>query len=238
MSETEDLIEITKELGNAHQEKKNGEKELAKRRTQFFDAATADIDENSLATKTVDAPTLDIKSNFSPEDWVRIYHPGWEILYLKTHGTFPDDDKIVLREDPTLKKYVFVNPEDGQVYQRNAIEGAPSLDDESLGEDHPEILERITKPVPMDSAAEHFLTVFANDFLVSSSSMSVRNIVYDWIEIQMENENWPRVVIPQEEWPQEDLAIISDYLIPGPISLRLESPRKAKPEEIDGTDDD
>lgn len=218
----EKLIEVTKEVGKFHAEKKTGTKGLEEKRTEFFDTATEAIDENSLATQIVDAPTSDENT----DTWVGIYYPGWKIIGEDEHGS-----KLILREDPAFKKYVFINPEDGQVYQRNVIEGDPYLDNERLEEDHPEIMARILEPTPPDPAASLLIKQISKDLLGDP------RVGEEWLEYWMNFEEWPKQ-INLDDASAEDLAIIEDYMIPGKPSLRLEQPRKAKPEEIDGTDDD
>lgn len=222
MIDIEILTNLTKELGRYHAEKKTGTDGLKEKRDEFFEKATEDVDENALATKTVESPE---KSKVDPDEWVKTYYPGWEILKADL-----GDNKIILREDPKLKKYVFVNSEDNQVYTRNAIEGDHYLDNERLEEDHPEIMARILAPSPPDPVASLLIKQMAKDLLGDPK------VGEEWLEYWMNFEEWPKQ-INLEDANEDDLAIIADYMIPGAISLRMEV-REAKPEEIDGTDND
>lgn len=195
------LNEITSNLGINHQVQKEAQKELKKSRDEFFETATATLAKSSLATKTISIP-----EGQDSIEWVRKWYPGWRITGIN----FPDQNQILIDEDPSLMKFVWANKEDGYFYQRTVSQASPSLDDEALEKEEPEVWKRNSKPDPV---AEYW----ANYFLGLGSIF---------------HKDLPQVIKPQEEWLTEDLDVISRYIIPGPISVTLQAPRKAKAGEL------
>jgi len=178
-----DLNQITKRLGNAHKQKTVAEKELKESRNLFFDAIYDEIlDTETLAQQTIEIP------NYVDDvvDYIKQFYPGW---YLIEH--FAKEDKTALiEEDPSFKKFVYVNQEDENLYKRNVSQAGPSLDDERLKEEDPKLWKRIT------------------------------------------DQKTTRVLKDLETVSNDDLAAMQKYFVPGPMTVKLDAPRKAKPEEL------
>jgi len=172
-----DLDTLTKHYSKHHTAKKNAESKLKKYKEKFNEAATKALEEKDLAQKTVVLP-LDC----NPTEWVAKWHPGWRVVeWLSGHHL------VIREEDPAFLKFSYVNPETGLKYERNVVQAGPSLDDEALVQDHPDVWERITE--------------------------------------------MRRVLRSFDDMDDNDLAIVSKYLVPGPINPRMESPREAKSDE-------
>lgn len=212
------LTTTTKKLGKHHKDKKDAEASLKREREKFFSEATKEIAKGVLAQKVVEIPEV---GDFI--EWVAVYHPGWVLLETDTEaGT------LLLEEDPSLLKFVHVNHTDKKIYQRNAIPEAPSLDDEALAEDHPEVWLRITKPAEpewLDEIRKY------HTYIEGLLGVSVNTGVEGYIE-NLESD-LPRELLPFEDLEADDLDIVAQYMVPGKIKLRLEEPRLAKSEELD-----
>lgn len=183
---TNDLQQITKQLGSAHKKKSEGEKELKESRSEFFEA----IDEEILRTETLAQQTVDIPDDVDVRSYVTQFYPGWE--YVNDN----DDGSVLIEEDPSFKKFVYVNHEDGYVYRRNVSQGGPSLDDDRLKVENPKLWKRITQEEEIPA--------------------KVVCVLKD-----------------METLPDKDLAAIQEYFVPGPMTVKLDAPRKAKPDELD-----
>lgn len=199
------LEEVCTKLGKAHKAQKEEKDNLENGRNEFFTLATETLEKTTLAKMVVEWP-----EGVDPLEYTSRYYPGWRAVKLVDH-------KVQLEEDPALKKFVFVNPVDGKVYQRNAIQGQPQLDDELLREKDPDLWIRIT-----DVENRAWLGNLLYEMNVEPDEIDEILITYDA----------PRVLKPADELDPEDLAAITDYLVPSPITLRLESPRKATDEEL------
>jgi hypothetical protein len=222
MSKATELPEITKDLGEQHATKSKSEAELKRKRADFFSALDdLIVQETTLATKTVELPSLDERDQVDINEWMKIYHPGW-LIKGATEGT------LILEENPALKKYAYINRDDGKVYQRILEEAAPSIDDERLAENHPELWLSISRPIPADPFILGLLQEITGD----------DKYTCEWVAAREKCSDWPRQVVDLEEADidPEDSEILGKYFIPGQIKTKLASPRKAKPEEIDGTD--
>jgi hypothetical protein len=216
------LIEITLDLGINHEVNKTAKKDLDTSRGEFFEAATKALEEGILAQRSVGIPRTLGGQRDLVETWAAKWYPGWRVVSVD------DDEKVQLEEDPSLKKFVYVNKEDGRVYQRNAIQGNPSLDDDALKADDPELWERISRPVPYPDTER--LQEFCDFADVPYDTMM------SWVETKQSGDDWARVLIDPEEMSDADMAAMQPYLVPAPVTLRLEAPRDAKPEELEDDD--
>lgn len=129
------LRTITRKFGRAYVQSKEYDNRKKNWQQEFFDACTQAVQrERRLPRKTV--TTLDGR------EWVLQHHPGWRIVQQ-------DDDEInfVIERDPALIRYTYINPDDGMVYERGTQEAGPSLDDERLQEEDPDLWYEITKTV-------------------------------------------------------------------------------------------
>jgi hypothetical protein len=129
------LSTITTKLGKDHKLQKKYKKNLEADRKEFFAAVDREIAKQPLARRTFDLN----QTQEQLDEWVLRFNPGWRIVEI-------DHGKVIIEEDPTLKKFSFVNEKDGQVYTRGIVEEAPSLDDEKLQADHPDVWEKLTEP--------------------------------------------------------------------------------------------
>lgn len=195
------LDEITTDLGLNHGAKKLATEALEGNRTQFFEAATASLEKTTLATKKIELPKLSDQNQIKA--WVARWHPGWRIKDIRIAG-------LVIEEDPSFMRFSHINKEDGYCYQRAVSQAAPTLDDEQLKKDHPEVWLAASEPDPV---AVHWGNFFGFGTEILDSL--------------------PRVLLPQDQWNPSDLDIISQYIVPGAISVRLLAPRKATPEELE-----
>ena|ERR1019366_1994259 len=129
-----ELDEITKQLGTAHRAKSAAEKDLKVSRSKFFEA----IDEEIIANETLAQQTIEVPDNIDIESYVTQFYPGWLLIDS-------DDDSVLIEEDPSFKKFVYINHEDGYVYRRNVSQSGPSLDDDRLKAENPKLWKRITQ---------------------------------------------------------------------------------------------
>jgi hypothetical protein len=185
---TNDLQEITKQLGSAHKKKSEGEKELKKSRSEFFEA----IDEEILSTETLAQQTIVIP--YAEEEnvvtHIQTFYPGWQYVYEN------DDGSVIIEEDPSFKKFVYINHDDGNLYRRNVSQSGPSLDDDRLKVENPKLWKRITQEEEVPAKVV-------------------------------------RVLKDLETLPDKDLAAMQEYFVPGSMTVKLDAPRKAKPDELD-----
>lgn len=188
-----DLAAITTKLGSAHATSKKAEKELKESRSEFFVA----IDDEIVETETLARQTIEFESPAGEEDaedlltHIKKFYPGWRLA-----ETGSKEHTHIIEEDPAFKKFVYVNHDDGNVYRRNVSQAGPSLDDDRLKEENPELWKRIT-------------------------------------EVKVVPRQQVRVLKDLETLPNEDLAEIQEYFVPGPMTVKLDAPRKAKPDELD-----
>lgn len=182
-----DLAVITTKLGSAHATSKKAEKELKESRSEFFVAVDDEIVEN----ETLARQTISVPEGLDAEAYVKQFHPGWRVVDSgsKAHT-------YIIEEDPAFKKFVYVNHEDGNVYRRNVSQAGPSLDDDRLKEENPELWKRIT-------------------------------------EVKVVPRQRVRVLKDLETVSNKDLAEMQEYFVPGPMTVKLDAPRKAKPDELD-----
>jgi hypothetical protein len=187
-----DLQQITKQLGSAHKKKSEGEKELKASRTQFFEA----IDQEILSTQTLAQQTIPVPEVAVDQEalihYVAVFYPGWQLGEV-VPSVWADGLplEIIIEENPAFKKFVYVNSEDGNFYRRNVSQAGPSLDDERLKKEDPRLWHRITE------------------------------------------EKVERVLKDIDTLPDKDLAAMQEYFVPGSMTVKLDAPRKAKPDELD-----
>jgi hypothetical protein len=179
-----DLSQITKDLGSTHKSSKELEKKLKDCRAKFFEA----VDEQILSSETLARQTITVPEDVEPEAYVKQFHPGWRVV-----DPGSKEHTYIIEEDPSFKKFVYVNHDDGNVYRRNVSQAGPSLDNERLKEEDPDLWKRI-------------------------SVSKVQRV---------------RVLKDMEEISNKDLAAMQEYFVPGPMTVKLDAPRKAKPDELD-----
>lgn len=137
-----DLDEVTGELGSAYETWKGAEKRKDKLKRQFFDKI------NEALKEEVPRQVVQQIEAQDEEEALRIaqrMHPRFRTLDAQ-----PDEEgkwNLVLEEDPELREFSYLNKTDGKVYQRIIAEGTPSLDDEGLAEEQPDLWDAITDEV-------------------------------------------------------------------------------------------
>jgi hypothetical protein len=136
-----DLVKLTARLGKRYRTFKDKERLKEESRKEFFEAATKETEAEVLATKAVSITAQD--SN-DAQTKVGQQNPRWRVVGVTSLGG--DEYRVSLEEDPQYKPFVFVNPQDGQVYRKTVQAGTPTLDDDALREDDPELWESITVP--------------------------------------------------------------------------------------------
>jgi hypothetical protein len=187
---TNDLQQITKQLGTAHKKKSEGEKELKESRGKFFAA----IDEEIVSTETLAQQTISVPEGVEVANYVKVFHPGWRPF--ESDSNLEGGIDVLIEEDPSFKKFVYINHQDGQVYRRNVSEGGPFLDDNRLKAENPKLWKRITQ----------------------EEEIPAKTV---------------RVLKDLETLPDKDLAAMQEYFVPGLMTVKLDAPRKAKPDELD-----
>ena len=112
------------------------------------------------------------------------------------------------------------------MYARHVVTGSPSLDDERLIAEDPDLWIRITEwPEPfwtmVRSVYEGFTTYWSQDSLDAATAE------------HLESHGVQRVLKDFNQLEDRDLAMLQAYLIPGPVSVRLTPPRQAREDELD-----
>lgn len=216
-----DLVELTTDLGETHALKKESTAELEQLRKDFFDEATKACAAKALARKTA---TLELEGLPIEEAQALIYrkNPGWTIVEVQEdEGGF----KAILEEDPAFADFVFINPEDKQVYRRQRVDGTMVLDDEMCQGSDPDFWYEITTWRDYDALAE----------LIYESGVDHTEIE-ERIDAWAEQVGWPRTIKPIEEWTDNQMKRAEPFLYQKAPTLKLAAPRKAKPEELEGAE--
>lgn len=209
------LAEITTQLGKTYVTAKGSAKNLDAEKKKFFKACTEAIEaDRTLAQQTIEIPDY---GQGDIEAYVAKWHPGWRIVEGKA-------ETAIIEEDPSLQKHVYVNQEDGQVYQRNIKEDTPQLDDELLRSKDSDLWEQITCP-----AKQYTWLMEFRDWVEGNA---IKRLVDDFMDAVDQGDE--RELRPLDDLSDEELDAISEYVVPGKLSTRLEPPREAKPEELDG----
>lgn len=137
------LDDITRQLGEAYDKWKTGEKEKNKLRDDFFNAATEELDSE------LPAQRVSVIDAGSEEQARRIAQRRFHKFNITDLRQIPGEDRweVVVEEEPALRGFSYLNREDGRVYSRQLVEGTPLLDDEAIRDEDPELWERISKEV-------------------------------------------------------------------------------------------
>lgn len=134
------LEEITSKLGKWHAKWKEAERAKNLEKERFFNEVTQRL-QDELAAQSVEK--ISAKDE---EEALRIaqrrFH-RYKVIDVRENKQ--GDWDVVLEENPEYKPFVYVNKEDGQVYQRVVAEGAPFLDDDSIRDENPDLWDRITE---------------------------------------------------------------------------------------------
>ena len=178
------LDRITEQIFQFDTEKKEATKALAVKRDEFFAEVTTILEHSQRAQKIINVGCFKIASK-EIVDYITTFFPGWRIVDYDI-----ETEKVVIEEDPAALPYSYINEELGFTFKRVISQATPSLNDEQLQEEDPELWERITEPGPR----------VLKDFGTLSDA---------------------------------DLDTISEYMVPGPLTIKLDTPRKLKADERD-----
>lgn len=233
MSDTELSIEdIITDFGEVYREVKGTktqdgwEKILKDAQKQFFDAATRELEQQTLARKTVD---FDIEryGATNMEKWVENHYPGWRFVESKK-------SKFIIEEDPALKPFAYLNVRDGMVYKRGQVQGGPSLDVERLREEDEGLYWDVSRwdqglyDFAHQALEYAYTTVHNADPESIADDETERFLHWGW-----EHDQVQRVIKDPGEWTAEQSTKLQAYLIPGRVSVRLTPPRPAKDSEME-----
>ncbi len=134
---SDELVEVTKQLGKNYLKAKAADKEKTACRAKFFELVNER--ENDEPTETIG-----VAADSEPEARAQAlkYFPAHKVLTVRDNedGTF----LLEIQIDDPYRPFTFVNPEDGMVYARQARAGSLHLDEERLKEENPELYERVT----------------------------------------------------------------------------------------------
>jgi hypothetical protein len=188
---------------------------------ELFQKFDEELEKKTLIRRSVHVPN----SASNPEDWIKVYHPGFRIVkHEKTHYGEDSYKTYLIEEDPSFKKHTYVEYDEGMVIGRTIVEGPPSLDDERLRAEHPSLWIQITEwPEPWWS--------LVNDVWKLASHEEPDKA---WVEDFLRGRGIQRVLKPFDQLTTGQLALLQPYIVPGPKSVRLVPPRPAKPEELEG----
>lgn len=134
-----DLDAITEKLVEKYKAFKSAEGEKDAEKKTFFDACNELVGANDLARQTVRLPESSEDSPLDIEQYIGTFYPGWRLIEGRAATA-------VIEEDPSFKPYVHINRDLGMVVKREVSQAGPSLDDERLRSEDPDLWKRITKP--------------------------------------------------------------------------------------------
>lgn len=143
-----DLADITRRLGEAHRQWKDGEKTKAQLKDEFFEVITQQMMSGDLAEKLYEVHEP-VRENEAIE-LAEQYNPGWEVSAIRAvQFDYEDGESIpgwevILVEDPQYKAFQYVNSDDEMVYTKSIVAGSIQLDDERLKECDPDLYEQVT----------------------------------------------------------------------------------------------
>jgi hypothetical protein len=206
---------VTREFGLAYSGAKQAEAAKTKAQRAFFDACTRALSESTLGQRLVVVDTREIEN--VPE-YVEIQCPGYTYV---SHT----DEHILVQEDPAVMKFQFINEDDGYVYGRTNSEGAPSLDDERLRAEDPALWDEIS------AWAEPWYSMFKEVLKTWLPLVSELEIEL-YLDEYLAKAGLLKTITDPNSWTEDTVEKVSQYMVPGKITVKLVPPRKAKPEEL------
>ena len=210
------LNTITKEFGREHVKKKDAEAALKKGKDEFYEAANQALERGTLEQRTVQIP-----SSEDTQRYVDTHFPGWRIVGRAEEITLGGFDSLIIEEDPAFMPFVHFNDKDGKIYKRSAVPGSPYLDDEKLKAEDPDLWMAVSQPDPI-------LLSVLDKFSEWSGGDIVRTLTRQFTQ------EIPRVLLPMDEIDPDHVNLLANYIVPGPIEIKMLAPRTPKPEEIEG----
>lgn len=136
------MNEETRQLGEAYHRWKEAEKSKNVAKEKFFRAVTEELEQEipPQVIERVEAANDEEALRIAQRRFIR--HRVVDVARINDY-----EYGIILEEDASLRPYSYVNPDDGFVYKRIISEGTPTLDDEALRDERPELWEAITEEV-------------------------------------------------------------------------------------------
>jgi hypothetical protein len=128
-------IKIARRFVYAYTKFKSAENVKNAVKNDFFTAITEELKSGPLARRTIKLPDLPW---IEQESWVKQHHPGWILINSVK-------DRGIIKQDPSLMKFSIVI--DGKVWGRNSSESGPSLDEDRLKAEDPQLYKKVTRPV-------------------------------------------------------------------------------------------
>lgn len=219
------LDSLVLELGEVYFIRKEADDEQKRYRDEFFEAATEEASEGSLARLVVQVPQ-DVTSEDEARTYAEQYYPG----YLANEVTHKEGGgwSVSIEENPTLTTFEYAVEVDGGVKDakgkshpgyrivRTSRAGSVVLDDERLREKDPDLWEAITTIDNYDLIA---------DMLYHA------NVDHEDIHPLINSYDFPRVLKPIEDLDPKDVEKIKPYMHEGPRSVAL-NVYYAKEEEL------
>lgn len=219
-----ELDKVTKRFASAYSKSKRAEAWLKKSQRRLFQELTKDLSQQTLAQKTITVP-LSCHTDREILEYVDLYHPSWIIESIIPPACADCPSRVILKEDPSLLPHVYTNTDLGMVFGRSRVENSPTLDDERLKDEYPELWERISEwPEPWWTMLRE---VIANGFSMPMSSDVLSRMAADYLEAY----GVQRVLKDLNTIDVDDLVLLQEYLVPGKVSVRLIPPRKVRDDE-------
>lgn len=215
------LDEVTKQFGDAYLIAKHAEEAKKSTQTAMFDAFTRHLSQRTLRQQTINIPDELVGEDLtSIETWITRHYPGWRFVAQFDIGS----TRVIIEEDPKLVKFTHLNRDTGTIYGRTINQASPSLDDELLRTKDPALWERVTTwPEPWAS-----LVVATVRSMVSTRwSDATVNAKVDELLREQNVQRTLRTDLSDDDWQA-----LEPYLVPGAITVKLMTPRVAKPEEL------
>jgi len=154
-----DLVQVTKKLGEAYSTVKTWDKAKTEARAEFFKIASQQHEVLANKIANVEASSLTEAIKISEQN-----NPGWNALSATEVGE--NAFEVRMEENPDFKPFTFINPDNGMVYQKQIVSGPVMFDDERLESDHPEIYAKVTfmpepkrELKPLDEIEDELLAV-------------------------------------------------------------------------------
>ncbi len=226
-----DLTKITTKFGQLYDRASKANEIKQKAQESFFNALTQILETKVLKQQIVDKKYDDLTA----QEFIDRYYPGWRILHTQ-------DNLLTIEEDPKYLKNIFVNKEDGRVYGRTVAQSSQQLDNERLIVENPDLWNQITEwPEPWYSLIYNFtFSLFCHvDYYTNADAdkykpdyPSQEERFKQELDEYLSNNGLQKTIKNPEKWTDEQLSLVSEYMVPGKISIRLVAPRAATEEEL------
>lgn len=207
---------VTNQLLAIYDNWKSAEKKKNELRDEFFKLA---VDENSRAPLSRKTVTIIADSEDEVRNVVEDHHKRFscEALKEKTPGVW----SVVLIERPEFKSFVYINDskETPILIQRRVDDGSPSLDNERIIKEDPELWKSVSE-IP----DRNFLVDLILCFSYREQIVKRLEDVYPLHR---------RLLRPFKDLSSEEIPRLQSYVSYGKPKIVLGAPRPAKDEELD-----